>query len=224
VKLDRTAAAVWIRVVSRIVAVAGVLLAVLAVRVVTASRAELADADDRHARNDIEGAIVGYRRAARWYAPANPYSADALAKLERIAMEAERSGNSARALVAFRAMRSAIMTGRSFYVPFRAELAVADRHIAHLVARADRGAQTSAANAARVEREHMALLEADPRPGVVWSFVLLIGFGGWIAGAVGLAIRAIDDEGRIVGREARRWGTVMIAGFGLFVLGLALLP
>ncbi|MCZ7683353.1 MAG: hypothetical protein M5U28_33035 [Sandaracinaceae bacterium] len=55
-----------------------------------------------------------------------------------------------------------------------------------------------------------------------WTLLLLAGWIAWTAGAFVFAQRAIDEEDRLRGREARIWGTVVVLGFGLFVIGMAL--
>jgi hypothetical protein len=57
---------------------------------------------------------------------------------------------------------------------------------------------------------------------VGYMLVLLAGFFTWVASAFVFSWRAIDDEDQLVPGEARRWGTAIILGLGLFVLGLAL--
>src|SRR5262249_25527829 len=88
----------------RALALVGVLLAVLAVRVTTGARAELARGDHLVSQHDPDGAILAFRRAARWYAPGNPYCTDALDRLSTIAIAAERAGDVVRALAAWRAI------------------------------------------------------------------------------------------------------------------------
>ncbi len=200
-----------LRRIARGVAVAGVILAVLAVRVVTSAHAELIRGEALMARGDPDSAILAFRRAARFYAPGNPYSNEGLRHLWRVGTAAERAGETERALAAYRSMRAAIMSSRSVYVPHRAMLERADQAIARLGA----GSGESA-------RELLAQLEAPPRPHVGWLLVVLAGWIAWTAGAFAFAQRAIDEEDRLRPSAARLWGTVIVFGFGLFVIGMAL--
>lgn len=212
----------WLRLGGKVAAVAGVVLLVLAVRVVTSSRAELAEGDRMRAAGQREAAVVHYRRAARWYAPQNPYSDEALSKLGSIGREAEESGDVELALSAWRAVRAAIMSTRSFYVPNGDRLEAANARIASLMASLPRPPIDAGKSEEELRAEHLALLSADTRPSVAWTVVLLLGFATWIAGTFAFVTRAIDDEDRLVPAPARRWATVVVLGFGLFVLGMSL--
>lgn len=212
----------WLKRGAQILAIAGVVTAVLAVRVVTASRSELEEGNRLRARGDVDGAIVHFRRAARWYAPASPFPPEALDALAAIADEAERAGERDRALASHRAIRAAILSTRSFYTPFPDRLDRANRRIAELMSSMDPPPIDAGKSREQLRREHLALLEATDRPKLFWTLVLLFGFAAWVSGAFVFVTRAIDEDDRLVAREARRWGTVIVVGFGLFVLGMAL--
>ena len=210
------------RTLAQVAAVCGVLLLSFVVRVVSSAASELSTADAAFARGDVDAAIVHYRRAARWYAPGSPYHVEALARLGRIGAHAEQAKDTEQALAAYRAVRSAIMSTRSFYVPERARLAAADRRIAALMASLPPPPMDAGKSRKQLEAEHLALLEQEPGPSVLWSIVLLLGFAAWLCGAFAFTLRAIDAEDRFVRHEALRWSAVMVVGFGLFVLGMSL--
>lgn len=191
----------------RFVAALSVLFAVLAVRVVTGSRAELARGESLEAARDLDGAILHYRRAARLYAPGNPYTVTALERLAAIGARAEAAGETDRALAAYRSIRGGVLATESFYVPHAAALAQADARIAALTG--DAGARPPGPDPLR-------------RPHVGWTLLLLGGWLAWTAGAFVFAQRALDEEDRVVPAAARLWGTVIVLGFGLFVIGMAL--
>jgi hypothetical protein len=212
----------WTRRVGRALGIAGVVLLLLAVRAVTASFGELGEANRLRARGEVEPAIAHYRRAARWYAPGNPYSAEALDHLAEIGLAAEEAGDPDLALAAWRSIRGAILGSRSFYVPHPERLEIADQHIATLMA----GLPPPPIDAQRSPEErratHLALLREVPRPALGWSVLALAGLAAWIIAAFAFVTRALDEDDRLVAPQARLWGTVWIAGFGLFVIGLAL--
>lgn len=212
----------WMRRVGRGVAIAGVLILVLAVRVVSASSAELREGDRLRERGDVDSSIAHYRRSARWYAPGNPYSSEALDRLAAIGAEAEAQRDPDRALAAWRSARGAILASRSFYVPHRERLAQADEHIATLMAEQPAPPIDAGRTPEELRAVHLALLREVPRPALGWALLALLGLTTWILAAFAFVTRAIDEDDRLVGGAARVWGTVWIVGFGLFVLGLAL--
>ena len=214
--------AAQIRTWSRALALIGFVLGVIVVRVVTSARAELAEADALHAAHDRDGAIVHYRRAARWYAPGSPYHLRALERLTRIAADAERAGDRERALTAYRSVRGAIMATRSLYIPEQQLLASTNQRIAALMSELPPPGMDAGKSREQLRREHLALLEQLPGPDPFWTCVLLCGFFGWISAAFVFSVRAIDERDRWVPREALRWGAAIGLGFGLFVLGMTL--
>jgi hypothetical protein len=207
----------WVRLAARTAALVGVLLAVLAVRVVTASRAELHRGEQLLARGDEDGAILAFRRSARLYAPGSPYGAESLERLFRIARDAEGRADLPQALAAYRAVRGAILASRSFYVPYGDLLQLADQRIARLsfeVANARAGSRTPAV--------WLSELRAPARPKLGWTVLLLAGWVLWVASAFVLVRRGIDEDDHVLGEPTRRWLTFMLVGFGSFVLGMAL--
>jgi len=210
------------RVLLRAAVACAVIFAVVAIRVVTSSQAELTIAERHEQEGDVEAALVHYRRAARWYAPLSPYHVQALSALGRIAAQAEQDGDVELALSAYRAVRSAILSTRSLYVPEPSRLAAADKRIASLMAGLPPPQMDAGKSREQLEREHLALLQHDPDPKLGWTLVLLVGFATWVSGAFAFSIRAIDDDDRFVRLEATRWGATIVVGFALFVLGMAM--
>jgi hypothetical protein len=210
------------RAVLRAAVVVAVLFGAVAVRVVTGSKAELELAERHEKDGDVDAAVVHYRRAARWYAPLSPFHVHALAALGRIGAEAEQKGDVELALSAYRAVRSAILSTRSFYVPEHERLDAANKRIAALMAGLPPPQMDAGKSREQLEREHLALLELDPDPKLGWTLLLLLGFAAWVAGAFVFTLRAIDSEDRFIRGEAMRWGAMIVVGFALFVLGLAM--
>lgn len=216
-----------------VVAVAvGILGAVVVGRVVLSSRAAYQDgqAAERRAlatktpakrRVALERAIVCYRRAGRWYAPGNGYVIRALDRLEAIGRLSEGRGETHLALEAYRGIRRAILGARSVYTPHADRLARANTHIARLSA-AVQGRGKSAREVAALEAWHRNRLARDTAPSVLWSVLALLGFLGWVGGAVGFIYRAITPEDRLLGRPAIRWGLLIAASLAVWLLGLSL--
>lgn len=200
---------------------AGVVVAVLVVRVVVASHDELERAAELQREGEVDAAIVHLRRAARWYAPGNPYVTDALDALASVGREAERQGDRERALFAWRSVRAAILSTRSFYVPHAERLDRADTRIAELMASLDPPPIDAGKSRAELKAEHLTLLRSVDRPHVGWTLLLLLGFAAWVGGAFTFAARAIDEEDRIVRAQALRWGGVIGLGLVLWLVGMA---
>jgi len=190
-----------------------ILLAIVAARVVWSSRGEWRAAVAASAlASDDE--IVHLGRAARLYAPGNPYSRRAVDKLAAIGRQ-----DPARALAAWRELRSAILATRSFYTPHRALLDEANAHIAELMADAELAAgRHEARETARAW--HAARLAQDEAPSVAWTLVALAGLAAWIVCALGLCLRGVGDDDRLRPRAALAWALGVGAGLALFFLGL----
>jgi hypothetical protein len=195
----------------RAVSFFAILLAIVAVRVVWSSRGEWRAAIA--ASGDDE--LVHLGRAARLYAPGNPYSRRAVEKLAAIG-----NGDPERALAAWRELRSAILATRSFYTPHRALLDEANARIADLMADAELAAGTQHARD-KARAWHAARLAQDESPSVAWTLVALLGLGLWIASAVGLMLRGVGDDDRLRSRVALGWALGVAGGLALFFLGLA---
>lgn len=202
--------------------VVGVVLLVVVVRVVVSSHGELGHGVEALARSDREAARVHFRRAARWYAPGNPYSTEALDRLARMANEAELEGDIETALPCWRAIRGAILSTRSSYVPHAQRLEHANARIARIMAERPAPPIDAGRSVSELEAEHLALLEDFAHPSVPWTLVLLFGFLAWIVGAFLFAMRAIDTEDRFVRPQALRYGAMIVLGFAAFAVGLSL--
>jgi tetratricopeptide (TPR) repeat protein len=203
-------------------AVAGIVISVLVFRVLWSARDELGQAQLLEQQGELDGAIVHYRRAARWYAPGSPYHVRALDKLSGIGAKAEADGDTERALSAYRAVRGSIMAARSFYVPEQGRLRAADLRIADLMAGLPPPGMDAGKSKDQLRAEHLALLEHNPDPSIAWTLVLLAGFAAWVSEAFVFSVRAIDENDRFVWTEARKWGALIVLGFALFVMGMVL--
>jgi hypothetical protein len=183
-------------------------LGLVAGRVVISSYLELRETD----RLEGEARIFALGRAARLYAPGNPFSRRALDALRAIG---EAGGPDA--LAAWQEIRSALLATRSFYTPHPARLAEADAHIAEAMAAAEperRGSLEArrAWHAARLAERHAPLLG--------WTLLALLGLAVWLAGAVLFIRRAVGADERLRPRPALGWAAVVAFGLILFYIGL----
>jgi hypothetical protein len=202
-------------------AVAAFCLAVVVVRVFVSGRAEYRAAEAALSSGDTDEAVTRLRRAARWYAPGNPYVRRALDRLEEIATRAEAAGDVRAARFAWEAERAAILSVRSFYTPEAERLGPANRHIAALLAREEGPAADPGRSEAQRTAWHLALLERDDAPRVGWTALALLGFAGWIAGALTFIFRGVDAEDRLRPRAALWSAVVIIVGYAAFLMGLS---
>ena len=211
-----------LRIGLRVFALAALVFGVVGARVVHSARTELDAARLAADGGDSEQALAHYRRAARFYLPGSPYHVRALDQLAAIGRDADAAGDIDRALAAYRAIRGSIMAARSFYIPERERLAAADQRIAALMAEQPAPGMDAGKSKAQLRAEHLALLQASPDPSLGWTVVLLAGFFAFVGSAFAFSVRAIDEDDRLVVPQARRWGALIVVGFGLFALGLAL--
>ncbi len=212
----------YVRTAIRAAAIAVLVFGAITARTIRSARTELEAARIAADGGKVDRALAHYRRAARHYVPGSPYHVTALDRLETLARAAEANGDGERALAAYRAIRGSILATRSFYVPERARLDAADQRIAALMAEQPAPGMDAGKPKEQLRAEHLALLQADPDPNLAWTVLLLAGFAAFVAAAFTFSVRALDEHDRIVPREAQRWGALIVVGFGMFALGLAL--
>lgn len=203
----------------RVLAVVCALYLLLVVRAVLESRAAHAHGLRALGAGDVPAAIAHLRRAARWYAPGNPYASEALDVLLAVGERAQRDNEPERALSAYRAVHATIHAAASFYLPHPERLAVADQQIAALMgARRPPEIDAHLSRPERAAAYRRALDGRGPRLG----FVLfgLAGFALWVAAVLRLCLRGLDREDRPL-PAARPLGYAAAVGFGAFAVGLA---
>lgn len=210
------------RALSRAALVIGLVLAGLLLRAWISCGSELAEADSARRGGDTEAAIDHYRRAAAWYFPGNVRASAALEALFEIGAQAEARGETALALSAFRSVRAAAMSARSLYVPHDALRTHADERIAALMAAGTVPPADAERSPEQRRARYLAALRQQRGPRTIWALLALVGLSLWITGGVMLATRGLDERDAWVPAQARRWGTLIVVGLGLFVLGLAL--
>ncbi|MBI4511932.1 MAG: hypothetical protein HY698_20025 [Deltaproteobacteria bacterium] len=195
-------------------------LGVILTRVFWDGRKALAAGEAALARDDTHEAIASFRRAARWYAPLAPHVTRAYERLESVARNAEKTGDSRLALEAWQAIRSSVMATRSTYVPFPDKLTAANERIAALMARLEGENADPGKSEAERKAWHLDLLSRDEAPKVGWSLVAILGLCAWVGGGFFFAWRGISDQDRLVPRAASHAGIVIVLGLIAWVLGL----
>jgi hypothetical protein len=177
-----------------------VVLGAAAVRARWAGGDALDRGDAAMKRGDVPAAIGHWERAARWYVPVVGVTGDALARLERVATEADRAGDSDTAFAAWQAVRSATLAIRGASAAFDDHRARADARLAVLL-----GAQVNPSAGATAEARtawHAAVLAGTTRPTRAWLLLALAGLAALLAGGT-IAALAHDRDTRDA-RQLRR--------------------
>lgn len=204
------------------VAIAGAVLLAIAGRVVVGSAMELDRGDVAMAGGDAEGARMHWRRSAAWYAPGNPYDEQALDRLESMAVEAEQAGAIDDAVLAWRAMRSAIIGARGLTTPHAERLGRARTKIATLMLQQEQAPMDSGLSDSEL-RDHYAAMLAEPSGAApAGALLALFGFALWIGAAFRMSHRAFDEEDRFDRRVGLAHLGAIALGLALFALGLTL--
>jgi hypothetical protein len=205
-----------------VVALVAFCLGVIVTRVFWDGRSALVEGDAAIARGDRAEAVARWRRAARWYAPGAPHVAGAYGRLEALAREAEAAGDRRTALDAWTAIRSSILSTRSFFTPYAEKLPLANERIAALMAASEDPAVDPGKSEAERKAWHLALLEKDEAPALGWTILALAGFAAWVGGGFLFAFRGIGDGDKLDRRAAARAGLLIVVGLAAWMVGLYL--
>jgi len=172
----------------------------------------------------LHDAVVRFREAALWLLPGSPYARRAVERLLLIGQRAEQSADDALALYAFRAARSAILGTRGFLIADEDGLQRADAGIARVSARLERmgsGGEDAPSPAER-ERKYLAQLAPPDDPDPWFAVLAAAGLLAWVGGAMGFALRGLDEHCRLRFGVTWRAAAVVACGLGAWAAGLAL--
>lgn len=200
--------------------VLGVCLGVVVTRAIWEGQSALSDGDAASERGERLEAITKWRRAARWYVPLAPHVGKAYDRLEHLAASARDNGDVAVELAALRGIRGSILATRSFFTPQSHRLDRTNRRIAELMASIEGGAVAPDQTDDQRRQWHYELLSRDESPSVPWSIIALLGFAGWIGGAVFFALRGVTPDDKLVARNAAYAGAMVAGGLVIWMLGL----
>lgn len=101
-------------------------------------RAQIVKGEEALARGDYIAAISGFDSAIHMYTPGSPLVRKSAEKLWQMGEGLERRGDSQRALIAYRALRSSFYAVRGFSQPGRDWIVRCDAKIAALTANCER--------------------------------------------------------------------------------------
>ena len=205
----------------RVLGVAFVIVAAVWLKVALEARSEVALGTAAETAGDRESALVHYRRAVHWYSPFSGAVERAVNAISAMARVAEVAGDRVFALDAWRDLRSSLYAIRHVFIPYEDRLRVSEERIAALVAAEPATIAEDREKSAPVRvGEALTLLRRDNAPSVVWSLLLLAGFGVWISGVFWFILRAIRDDESLDLRRAAYSGGVVVVGMTLWILGL----
>jgi len=203
-------------------AVALAILGAVYVRVLVMARNHAGKAEAALAAGRTGDAVFHFGRAARAYAPLNPWNEQAMGRLWQIGRKAEIEGEGDTALHAYREIRSSILAARSLYTPHPDRLEQVNERIARLMARQPPPPADEGKTEAERTLEHLALLADTPQPDPTWSALLILGFASWISACAAFILVGLDRDLRVRRRPALACAAVFVAGLGLWLAGMLL--
>jgi hypothetical protein len=149
------------------------------------SRQAFARAESELHRGRSRESIVHYERAIMWYTPFSPDVRQAIDRLWRVGKQAEANHDHTLALHAYRSLRAALYSTRSFYQPYMDWIAKSEKRIVDLMATEKAGINADASQIAkhRARYAHMHARKLGPTlEGTRWT---VVGFFGWVGTTLG---------------------------------------
>ncbi len=190
-------------------------------KVYLSSRQEFKTAEIALDEKNYRRAITHYERAILWYLPFGGYVDRSAAQLWHIAEMLETQDKKL-ALESYRSLRSAFYATRSLYTPGKPWIDRANPKIARLMAEETTYSEADRKKSiAQKTQEALAILQRPMKPDPFWSFVLEIGFLGWVCGVLAFIWRGFRDGGpQIIVKRGIFWGTIVIFFYALWIIGM----
>jgi len=165
--------------------------------------------------------MTHYVRSIQWFVPGLDLQESAAEGLWNAGLQYEAENNSENALNAYRLLRGAFYSVRSFYTPGKTWILRCNEKIAVLMAKQP---ATSDSEKTKTREERLAanlkLLAGEKPPKPLWAMLAVFGFFGWIGSALFFIITGITQSGGIRARPAIICGSSFLLFHGLWVLGL----
>lgn len=191
----------------------------LNVRANNSSERELVAGQAAELAQDLERAVIHYRRAAGWLLLAGDADEKALAALTRLQTQGREDSDGALELSAARARLAAAHSRR--WVTTSQDLGPMAARIAELSVTAASPTQGDGRPLAQRRASLQAQLLNPSQPRAYALLLAVLGFVCWTGATFALCTHGFDADTRLTPR-ARLLGTWIVLGFGLFALGLAL--
>ncbi len=184
--------------------------------------AELQQGEEAFAQQNYSQAVTHYERSIQWFLPMVSIQDRAASGLWETASIYEMNGEVQKAINAYRLLRSAFYSTRSFYTPGRDWIKRCNEKISTLTAKLPPSAPNDK-NKTFAERksEAISVLNEPKPPNTAWAFLGVCGFFGWISCAVLFLFRGMTKSGGLQPRPAIFWGTGFIIFYSFWVLGLS---
>jgi hypothetical protein len=193
--------------VALVIVLALVSFALATFRTLERGQAEMHESDAAFDRGELELALLHARRAALLYVPGARHVGSAYERLRAIATGAERAREPALAAGAWQAVRAAALETAHVWQPHGDELGEANHHLDRLLA-SPPGSTTFS--------------DAPPKSARAagWTFLLVVGFGGAVVGAVSTVWRGLRPSGEWAFGRARLPLALALLGVLCSVLAL----
>ena len=173
----------------------------------------------------LHEAAVHYGRAIHMYLPLSPLGGKAATRLLALAELAQGAGQTAEARFCYEELRSGFLAVRSFYQPGKTFIDRAEAEIGAIMLADPRGnwPERTLPDAQR-EAIVRAVLEEREDPSLLWVLVMGFGYLLWLAAAAAAIWRGLPAEAAAPIRwsQVRRFGALSLAGYLLWLLGVAL--
>ncbi len=173
------------------------------------------------AQNNLLEAMTHYERSIQWFLPGLSLQDRAAQGLWNVGEKYEAKSDTENALAAYRLLRGAFYSSRSFYTPGKTWIDRCNEKIATLMAGRPTSSEAEKTKTFAERRaENLKILSAEKSPRNPWAVLAVTGFFGWIACAVLFIMKAFTKTGKIQGRPAVSWIAGFIVFYGLWILGL----
>ena len=172
-------------------------------RCLSRGQALMASSDQAFDRGDLRRATRDARQAAILYVPVAPHVSQAYARLRAIAVGAEAAGSPQAALFAWRAMRAAALSTRSFGALHDAELKEAETGIQRLTKTKSLGQKSVVSSKL-----------------TVWNLMLLLGLALALSGFFIVVWRGVSANARWSWKGARFGAFLTAAGVLVWFLAV----
>lgn len=183
---------------------------------------ELEKADALFAQKDYARSAIHYERSIRWHVPGSGLQDRAAEGLWKVATSHETAGDNERALSAYRLLRSAFYSTRSFYTPGPTWIDRCNEKIAGLMALNPPYSEADKAKSFEQRKvEAMAVLTKEKAPYTGWAVWVTVGFFGWVACVLLFIFRAMNKSGDIERRQALYWSGGFILFYCLWIVAMS---